>query len=216
MKSKAARTASPLRSPRRASPLTGAISACLVVGLAAGCGTRAPSDEALMTAAISGADAAEREVAAVTLARRAANELRHTPPEKLAGFLGSSANVGRLRTLLDRRDDPGVQAAAARGLGEMRDVESLQKIIALIDSGSPLVRLRAAQATGGLIGMTFQFDPNGPAADRARVTKAYREQYEMLLGKKAKNREQLIRLLGPEGLKEPLAGPEEQVQQPAG
>ena len=64
--------------------------------------------------------------------------------------------------------------------------------------------------------MTFQFDPNGPAADRARVTKAYREQYEMLLGKKAKNREQLIRLLGPEGLKEPLAGPEEQVQQPAG
>ena len=79
-----------------------------------------------------------------------------------------------------------------------------------------MVRLRAAQATGGLIGMTFQFDPNGPAADRARVTKAYREQYEMLLGKKAKNREQLIRLLGPEGLKEPLAGPEEQVQQPAG
>lgn len=181
--------------------------------LALGCGLAAPSDEALMKTALTAAKPADREQAATTLARRGADELRRTPPDKLAGFLGDSANVGRLRTLLDRSDDPGVQAAAARGLGEMRDVDSLQKIIGLIDSNSPMVRMKAAQAAGSLIGMTFQFDPNGSAADRSRVVKAYREQYDMLLGSKSQNRQQIIRLLGPEGLKEP---PADQAAAPAG
>jgi len=180
-------------------PRAWGVALTLVLGLASGCGSLTPSDETLMNIAVSAESATEREAAAVALARRAAIELEAAAPEQLAGFLGSSANVGRLRTLLGREFDPPVQAAAAAGLANARDVESLPRLIDLMNSPATVVRLRSGQAVSSILGVTFQFDPSGPPAARARAVAAYRTQYDLSLGARALDRDLVARLIGPEG-----------------
>lgn len=177
-----------------------AFMAVLPGGLSGGCRPGSPSDELLMETAVTHPDVTARERAAYALCQRAADELARTRPDELATFLDTSLNVGRLRKLMERIDVPEVQAVAASGLAGVRDVDSLPKLIDLMESPSSLVRHRAFQAVSRIIGMTFQFDPSGPDEARAKLVAAYRAQYDLSLGSKAKDPTVARRLMGPEGL----------------
>jgi len=157
------------------------------------------TDEDLFEQALHAPSPAEREAAAVQLARRCEAEMLATPPDRLERFLDESENVRRLRTLLAESDTPEVRAAAAAGLGDVRDYESLPELLDLMESESTVMRMRSGKAVEQILGAGFGFDPYAAATDRAQSVEAYRRFYQEALGPHSPSRELNVRRMGPLG-----------------
>ena len=174
--------------------------------LLVGCDGRPPSDEELMQRALNAASAEERERAAVTLAGRGPAALAATPADRRADFLDASPAVARLRKLLGDAE-PRVQAAAASGLAGLRDIDSLPRLLDLMNSPHAVVRLRSDAAVSSLLDVGFSFDAMSPDAnaERAQAVAGYRWYFDTQLGPKAHHREVFRGFLGPE--QRPIEGP---------
>jgi len=162
-----------------------------------GCG--GPSGEQLFETALNGADAGEREAAAVKLARYTEQQLLATSEGEAADFLTASPDVPRLRRLLEESDTPEVRAAAVAGLGEVRDIDSLPQMLDLMASESTVIRMRSFQAVKEILGTDFHFDPHGPPEERAEVIEVYRAFYEQALGPLSPHRKLNEQRMGPLG-----------------
>lgn len=135
-------------------PLWGS-AACLAAVLLAGCGRSRTATDPL--AAI----AAELDAAVVAAGDDAGKSFAC-----IRGFLGD--------------DRPAVRSMAAQAAAAAGDWESMPKLIALLQDADPGVRARASSACAVLLGMDYGHDPNGPAADQAKVREAIARTYEAM------------------------------------
>ena len=120
----------------------------------------------------------------VELALRAGSpadqEQAATRLEALAGKTPGteSRNAGQpfLVRMLTESDNPGVRAAAMRGLAAIWDYQCVAKMLDLLDDPSPQVRNMAAESVAKLIDV--RFDANAPTEQRAAAAKKLRGMWE--------------------------------------
>jgi hypothetical protein len=143
-----------------------------------GCGQATPED--LYARAVESGSVVEQEEAAVQLARSGDGAVEH------------------LRRLLDESPTAEVRAAAAQGLGENRDVDSLPKLIDAMEDESVLVRTRAGIAVKHIMGMDFGFNPQADVGERFEVVTSYRMFWKEALGPESEHRELNRRRMGPQ------------------
>ena len=134
------------------------LAACLVAVVLSGCGESRRATDPL-------AEIAAELDAAVAASRGD----RGDGVECIRGFLGNEQPAVR---------SMAVQAAAAAG-----DWDSMPTLIALMKDADPGVRARAAAACAVLLGMDYGYDPQGPAADQAKVREAVTRTYEAMRNK---------------------------------
>lgn len=123
-------------------------------------GDRLRSPEELTRVALTGGSDADKEQAALDLAR--SGEAAREP----------------LRRVLAESSNPDVRAAAIQGLGELRDGDSLPDLIKLLEDPSDKVRGRAGVAVGNIIGIDFRFNATDSQTGRAKAVKAIKQAYE--------------------------------------
>jgi HEAT repeat protein len=123
-------------------------------------GERLPSPEVLAQTALAGGSDAEKEKAALDLARSGEGAREH------------------LRRVMAESNNPDVKAATVQGLGELRDEESVAAIIKLLNDPSEKVRGRAGVAVGNILGIDFRFRPDAPPAEREKVIKSVQKAYD--------------------------------------
>ena len=86
----------------------------------------------------------------------------------------------QLRQVLREASHPDVRAAAAQGLGDVQDFQSVPELLRLCDDPSPLVRGRAGAAVTNIIGMDFFFKADDPPKQRKAVIEAMQRAYEQM------------------------------------
>jgi len=114
-------------------------------------GERTLSPKKLADIALTAKSVEEKESAAI--------ELSHAGQEGLE----------QLRHVYQQSDVPEVRAACIKGLGVLRDYDSMDVFFESLQDESPLVRGRAGVAMVRMLGRDYQFHANGSAADRARA-----------------------------------------------
>jgi hypothetical protein len=90
------------------------------------------------------------------------------------------AATPQLRQVLKEARHPDVRAAAAQGLGDVQDFQSVPELLRLCDDPSPLVRGRAGAAVTNIIGMDFFFKADDPPEQRKAAIEAMRRAYEQM------------------------------------
>jgi HEAT repeat protein len=85
-----------------------------------------------------------------------------------------------LRQVLKEARHPDVRAAAAQGLGDVQDFQSVPELLRLCDDPSLLVRGRAGAAVTNIIGMDFFFQADDPPEKRKAVIDSMRRAYEQM------------------------------------
>ena len=90
------------------------------------------------------------------------------------------AAAPQLRQVLKEARHPDVRAAAAQGLGDVQDFQSVPELLRLCDDPSPLVRGRAGAAVTNIIGMDFFFKADDPPEQRKAVIESMRRAYEQM------------------------------------
>ena len=123
---------------------------------------RASTPEQLAEQALSGDNPVIQQQAAATLAH----------PQFAA--------VPQLRQVLKEARHPDVRAAAAQGLGDVQDFQSVPELLRLCDDPSPLVRGRAGAAVTNIIGMDFFFKAEDPPKERAAAIESMRRAYDQM------------------------------------
>jgi len=119
--------------------------------------------EGLAAVALSDADEDQREQAALQLSRH--------PEQPLA----------EMRQVFRQSSSPRVKAAAAEGLGALRDWDSVPLLLAAMDDSSEWLRGRAAQAVRRIaVDPLFAFRPDAPPPQRRRVIELIRERVAVL------------------------------------
>jgi HEAT repeat protein len=98
---------------------------------------------------------------------------------QLSGYRHAEA-APPLRQVLKEARHPDVRAAAAQGLGDVQDFQSVPELLRLCDDPSPLVRGRAGAAVTNIIGMDFFFNANDPPEKRKAVIESMRRAYEQM------------------------------------
>jgi HEAT repeat protein len=125
-------------------------------------GSRELTADEWLEKALTGQSLEEREAAAVAL-----SDLN--PPA-----------LPQLRQLLKETKDPTVKSATIAALGRHYDFDSMEAIIAAMEDESSVVRGRAAAVVARFLGRDRRFRADGPEADRARIIKYSREDWEMV------------------------------------
>jgi len=113
-------------------------------------GENVPSPEELAQQALTAASAEEKEAAAVQLSQ--------------AGEPG----IEEMRQVYQQSDVAEVRAACVKGLGVLRDYDSMDVFFQSLGDESALVRGRAGVAMIRMLGRDYRFRANGSPADRAR------------------------------------------------
>lgn len=120
------------------------------------------SPEKLAARALTAATVAERERAALDLARSGPAALPH------------------LRRVLAESDTPPVRAAVIEGLGALRDWPSMPHLLGAVEDDDRLVRGRAAVAAGRILGLEFFFQTDDPPEHRQAVVGEMKACYEAM------------------------------------
>ena len=113
-------------------------------------GDSLPSPEELAEQALNAGSAEEQEAAAVKLSQSGAPGIPH------------------LRSVYEKSQVAEVRAACIKGLGVMRDYDSMEIFFEGLKDESALIRGRSGVAMVRMLGRDYQFRANGSAADRAR------------------------------------------------
>jgi HEAT repeat protein len=90
------------------------------------------------------------------------------------------AAAPQLRQVLKQASNPDVRAAAAQGLGDVQDFQSVPELLRLCDDPSPLVRGRAGAAVTNIIGMDFFFKADDPPEKRKAIVESMRRAYDQM------------------------------------
>lgn len=135
---------------------------CAAVGWLTLSGERTLSAVDLAELALFSASENEREDAAIRLARH---------PDK---------PVGQLRRVFAESKSARVRAAAAMGLGRLRDWESGPLLIAALEDPSPLLRGRAAQALNRIAAEDFRFRARDPLKKRQQKLQRIKRKWPLL------------------------------------
>jgi HEAT repeat protein len=90
------------------------------------------------------------------------------------------ATAPQLRQVLKEARHPDVRAAAAQGLGDVQDFQSVPELLRLCDDPAPLVRGRAGAAVTSIIGMDFFFKAEDPPDQRKAAIESMRRAYEQM------------------------------------
>jgi HEAT repeat protein len=90
------------------------------------------------------------------------------------------AAAPQLRQVLKQASNPDVRAAAAQGLGDVQDFQSVPELLRLCEDPSPLVRGRAGAAVTNIIGMDFFFKADDPPEKRKAVIESMRRAYDQM------------------------------------
>ncbi len=121
-----------------------------------------PTPEELVQIALSSAAEGEREKAVVELARH--------PDEPVA----------ELRTVFRQTNSPRVRAAAIRGLGMLRDWESIPELIEIMRTEPEFLRGRAAEAVNRIACEDLLYRANDPEQKRLRAIERIEEKWPLL------------------------------------
>lgn len=114
-------------------------------------GERVLSPEELAELALTAPTLKEKEAAAIQLSQ-----------------VGPSG-VEELRRVYKKSDVDEVRAACVKGLGVLRDYDSMDVFFQSLEDESPLVRGRAGVAMVRMLGRDYRFRANGSAAERAQA-----------------------------------------------
>jgi len=87
-------------------------------------------------------------------------------------------STDKLREHLSEEHPPEVRAAAAQRLGRLRDFESAEKLLDLMDDPSPQVRGRAGVALQRILGADYGFHAHDPPEKRRKIIAALRKVVE--------------------------------------
>ena len=109
------------------------------------------SPEELAERALTASSPEEKEAAAVQLSQAGA------------------AGVEQMRRVYKQSDVDEVRAACVKGLGVLRDYDSMDVFFQSLEDDSPLVRGRAGVAMVRMLGRDYQFRANGSPAERAQA-----------------------------------------------
>lgn len=123
-------------------------------------GQRKANPEQLAERALRAATMEERQAAAIQLAR------------------GGKDSVELIRRVFRESSTAEVRAAAAQGLGYLRDVDSLPELIDAMEDGSVLVRGRAGAAVSRIVGLQVGFRAAAPPEERQKAVAFYRKFWE--------------------------------------
>ena len=124
-------------------------------------GQRVRSPEELVRLALSDADQAQREEAALCLSRH---------PDK---------PVAELRRVFTESDSERVRVAAALGLGLVRDWDSVPRLLEAMQSPSVLLRSRAATAVNRIVGQDFGFRAQDPQPQRRKAIEVIKKNWPL-------------------------------------
>ena len=113
-------------------------------------GEKVPSPEELANQALTAASVEEKEAAAVKLSQ------------------AGKAGIEEMRQVFQQSDVAEVRAACVKGLGVLRDYDSMDVFFKSLNDESALVRGRAGVAMIRMLGRDYRFRANGSPADRAR------------------------------------------------
>jgi len=154
---------------------TGLLVLVVLVGWWTFGGERIPTPEELLRVALSDADVQQREEAAAQLAR-------HQDP------------LEELRRVFNESDSPQVKAAAAVGLGRLRDWDSVPGLVEALQSASLPLRARAAEAITEITGQDFGFRVGDPEPKQRETIEVIKQNWtvcrKMYLAKQRKREEQ--------------------------
>ena len=124
-------------------------------------GEKVLSPEELAQQALTAVSAEEKEAAAVSLSQSGKPGIEH------------------MRQVYQQSDVAEVRAACVKGLGVLRDYESMDVFFKSLEDESALVRGRAGVAMIRMLGRDYRFRANGSPADRAKaiagMKKAWKE-----------------------------------------
>jgi len=108
-------------------------------------------------------------------------EQREQAASQLAGVDGAEV-LEHLRRVATESQDAGVRAVCILEIGDRRDYESMDLLLAALDDESPLVRARAATAAGQIIGREYRYEFNAPAPQRKRTVDDIKACWEQMKG----------------------------------
>ena len=123
-------------------------------------GDSVPSPEELAELALNAATSEAQEAAAVKLSQ------------------SGKPGIPHLRRVYEGSQVPEVRAACIKGLGVMRDYDSMAIFFEGLEDESALVRGRSGVAMVRMLGRDYQFRANGSAADRARSIAGMQKAWE--------------------------------------
>ena len=123
-------------------------------------GEKVLSPEELAQQALSAATAEEKEAAAVKLSQ--------------AGQPG----IEEMRQVYQQSDVAEVRAACVKGLGVLRDYDSMDVFFKSLEDESALVRGRAGVAMIRMLGRDYRFRANGSPAERAQSIASMKKAWE--------------------------------------
>ncbi len=100
-----------------------------------------------------------------------------------------------LRHVAQETTDPPVQAICLQGLARLWDYESMDLLLDMAESGSPLVRGQAAQAVMRMTGRTRPYAASASVAQRETLVGHMREDWQQIQNATPEDREELKRRL---------------------
>jgi HEAT repeat protein len=139
---------------------------------------REESPQELVELALHGGGPAEQEQAATRLEALAG---------KAPGTESRNAVQPYLVRMLNESDNPGVRAAAMRGLATIWDYECMPKILDSLEDPSLQVRQTAARVVAKLTEFDPRFDANAPNEQRAETVKKMRDAWKRFQDRTLKN-----------------------------
>ena len=125
--------------------------------------------EELTNLALNGPTAEGQEQAATRLEARASTLPKHGPRNAAQPYL---------KRLVLESDNPGVRAAALRGLASIWDYECVDQMFKLLEDPAPLVRYTASRSIAKLMDAEIHFDINSSPGQRAEAAKRLTEQWQ--------------------------------------
>ena len=123
-------------------------------------GENVPSPEELAQQALTAATAEEKEAAAVRLSQ------------------SGKPGVEEMRRVYQQSDVAEVRAACVKGLGVLRDYDSMDVFFQSLEDESALVRGRAGVAMIRMLGRDYRFRASGSPADRAQAIAGMKKAWE--------------------------------------
>ena len=105
---------------------------------------------------------------------------KYIPPQERRTVASGDISPQVIETLREQITsvDETERAEAVEQLGEIKDVDSLPKMVDALEDASPEVRQNAFNALRRLTNVSVRFDAHGSEEDRQRAVKFYRDFWE--------------------------------------